>query len=486
MPSKVILNGGFMLSKRVMFAWFFRLPLLVRVPLLSAVMIFVIAMLIMQIAVLSLTTQYESQTQRVGQVYLDGLSAAVTQAYQDRDVPAIQRALEHSLRFYYGVVDRQLAILDRQEGMLAHVAGANLTAVTNPPKEVMTQPTGYQYDPGSRSLWVWRGLAEQGIVAANLDVSAFARERSLLQMRLTGIGLLLSALFAWCSYLVLRRTQQPLSVLSEHLRQAVSFGPRKIQDHEISGQDYDFQTLARGYNQMVVSVQERERMIDHLALQDRQAMLGRIAATLAHEIRNPLTGIMTALQTVRMYGDDPVNRNEALDFVDRGIQSLQGVAQATLNMYRPDSGAAGLKPKDLEDVARLVAPQAKQKQVSVETDLTYFQTLDLDAFKVRQIVLNLLLNAIQTSPLGGVVCYRVTHAEQSLMISVSDQGPGLPQQARDFLQSEQACSVDTWLGLATIRRLSDELGGQISLESEPGKGSLISLHFSLSAMVSTI
>ena len=73
--------------------WFFRLPLLVRIPLLSATMIFLIAMLVTQISVFSLSRQYDLQTERIGQVYLDGLSAAVQPAYQSRDLDGIHLAL---------------------------------------------------------------------------------------------------------------------------------------------------------------------------------------------------------------------------------------------------------------------------------------------------------------------------------------------------------------------------------------------------------
>ncbi len=94
-------------------SWFFRLPLLVRIPLLSATMIFLIAMVVTQMAIFSLSRQYEIQTERIGQVYLDGLSAAIEHAYQNRDIESINLALTQSLNFYLGVIDRQLALIDR-------------------------------------------------------------------------------------------------------------------------------------------------------------------------------------------------------------------------------------------------------------------------------------------------------------------------------------------------------------------------------------
>src|SRR5690606_10279798 len=133
----------------IMFAWFFRLPLLVRIPLLSAIMIFMIAMVVMQVSIYSLSSQYERQTERTGQVYLDGLSAAVLTAYKSRDISGISQALHHSLGFYLGIVDRQLAIIDRTDGLLAHVAGPNLSAPTPPPDDIFRTNKGYVYEAHS-------------------------------------------------------------------------------------------------------------------------------------------------------------------------------------------------------------------------------------------------------------------------------------------------------------------------------------------------
>src|SRR5690606_28964934 len=137
--------------------------------------------------------------------------------------------------------------------------------------------------------------------------------------------------------------------------------------------------LMHAYNRMALAVQERQRLSDQLAKQDQQAMLGRIAATLAHEIRNPLNGMMAAMQTIRMYGDDTRSRDEALDVIDRGVKSLQGVAESTLNAYRPSSPGPDLTHRDLEDVLRLVTPHADRKNVQLAPGISLGAPIPLDA-----------------------------------------------------------------------------------------------------------
>lgn len=457
--------------------WFFRLPLLVRIPLLSATMIFLIAMIATQMAVFSLSRQYERQTERIGHVYLDGLSAAVEHAYKNHDLEGIHQALAQSLSFHLGVIDRQLALIDQENGILAHVSGPNLTAPTPPPEEIFQTTAGYAYEADSRSVWVWRELGPTGIIAANLDTSAFAHERTMLRLRLLLIGAFLSIVSAFGGYLVIRSIQRPLGLLGTQLSHAVAFGPQKIDESHIPKRDKEAHALMQAYNRMVEAVQDREQLTDRLGTLNQQALLGRLAATLAHEIRNPLTGIMTALQTIRMYGDDPISRNEALEFIDRGIQSLQGVAQATLNTYRPSAPGPALELRDLHDIMLLVEPHAARKAVNINSHLALNSPVQLDAFKIRQITLNLLLNAIQTSPSGGDVTFTSSSDDSTLTITVEDDGPGLPPHAENFLLATEPAPSDRSIGLETVRRLTQELGGKITVSSGTPTGSAITLLF---------
>ena len=437
-------------------------------------------MLVTQIAVLSLSKQYELLTERVGQVYLDGLSASVAPAYQRNDSEGIDRSLRQSLDFYLGVVDRQLALIDRDAGIIAHVSGPNLEETTPPPNVIFNSPKGYFYEPESQSIWVWRGLGETAILAANLDMSTFAQERSALHLRLILLSALLSVMAAFGGYMVIRRMQRPLRTLNEHLSHAVSFGPQKIEEADIPKTDIEASALMKAYNRMTMAVQDRERLSEQLTKQDQQALLGRIAATLAHEIRNPLTGMMTALQTIRMYGSDTRSRDEALDFIDRGIKSLQGVTEATLSAYRPSAPGPDLMSQDLQDVLLLVKPHAAQKNVNIVQNIILHCSVKLDAFKIRQIALNLLLNAIQTSPDGGTVTLQVSRFGTHFLLAVGDEGRGLSPDTKLFLLNEETVRSDKSLGLEIVRRLVRELNGDIAVSGGAGKGSVIKITFPIS------
>src|SRR5690606_9239866 len=243
-----------------------------------AIMIFAIAMLVTQIAIFSLSKQYEQLTERVGQVYLDGLSASVLPAYRQNDLEGVNLALRQSLDFYLGIVDRQLTLIDKDTGIVAHVSGPNLEATTPPPDDISRAPKGYAYEPESQSMWVWRELGKSGIIAANLDLSEYAQKRSVLHLQLLLASALMSVVAALGGYIVIRRMQRPLRTINEHLSNAVAFGPQKIEESSIPKDDEETSTLMHAYNRMTMAVQDRERLSEQLAKQDQQALLGRIAA----------------------------------------------------------------------------------------------------------------------------------------------------------------------------------------------------------------
>src|SRR3546814_3798526 len=78
---------------------------------------------------------------------------------------------------------RQLVLIDNDANIIAHVSGPNLEATTPPPEAISQAPKGYSYEAESQSMWIWRELGESGIIAANLDISEYAKKRSALHVQ---------------------------------------------------------------------------------------------------------------------------------------------------------------------------------------------------------------------------------------------------------------------------------------------------------------
>ncbi len=486
-----------------MLLWFSRLPLTLRLPLLVAAMIFVAAVATTQLAVQSTSDQFERQIERLGQVYLDGLSAAVMPAVAADDLAAMTAILQRALTVHVGIEDRELAILAADGRVVARASrlasieggrvgsdGASATATSGRaerqlPAEVLTTEAGTAFDSVDRSVWIWRplplvasGIAPATIIA-NLDISSFLSERQQLRWTLLLFDLVLSATCAALGFVLARQIQRPVALLTEHLALAGADLPQPVAQELIPARDPQTARLISAYNRMAENASQREAMMGRLVDQEREAVLGRMAATLAHEIRNPLGGMAAAIQTLRKFGDREAARNESIDFISRGVSALQEVTDATLKTHRPMATMRPLRLQDLQDVSLLVQADATPRKVAVELDIDLPNEVAVPATAVRQLLLNLLLNAVRATAAGGTVTLRAGQREGVLLLEVIDQGPGLSADVVNGMTSGVAPPGNPGLGVAVIVRLVERLQGQISVVSRSQGGTHIALRLPL-------
>jgi len=487
-----------------MLLWFSRLPLTLRLPLLVAALIFVAAVATTQVAVQSTSHQFESQIERIGQVYLDGLAAAVMPAVAAEDLAAMTVVLQRALTVHVGIEDRELAILDAGGGMVArasrsgasgHDAGRTGDAfpargnagARQLPAPVGAAGTGTVFDAADRSVWIWRPLplvatsVAPATIVANLDISGFLKERQQLRWTLLLFDLVLSATCAALGFILARQIQRPVALLSEHLALAETDLPQPIAQELIPVHDPQTARLFSAYNRMADNASQREAMLGRLVDQERDAVLGRMAATLAHEIRNPLGGMSAAIQTLRKFGDHEGARTEAVDFISRGVIALQEVTDATLKTHRPMATMRSLRLQDLHDVELLVRADAAARQVDIELDVDLPNEVAVPATAVRQLLLNLLLNAVRATVPGGTVILRARRQEDTLLLEVIDEGPGLAADMVNGMTSGIAPPGNPGLGVAVIVRLVERLQGQVSVASRSQRGTQIALRLPLVA-----
>ncbi len=465
--------------------WFARLPMTARLPLAVVVVVLVTAFGTTQIALQGLQRQVERQIERTGQIYLDGLAAALLPPVIAGNPAGVERALDEALRMHQGLVDRRLFLLDAQGRPLARADRAGLPAVPLP-EAVSQNPRGDKIDTEDGSYWVWRPLSDDRMLAgdpaagtlrvvANLDVADYVAERRRLWWRVAAFNLGLGLLCAFLGLLLLRRLQRPLDLLTQHLQQAGEAGPAPVPESDIPRTDRETERLLLAYNRMASAARERETLITRMAEQEREAVLGRMAATIAHEVRNPLAGVRTAVDTLRKFGDRPDTRTEALDFMDRGLQVLAGVVDATLATHRPHDDQRAFGPQDLADVQRLLLPQAQRAGVALVLESTLDTPVSLAGGEVRQVLLNLLLNAIKASAPGEQVTLRCTPLPAHLRLEVIDQGSGLPAPLAASLEQGQPPSQARGLGVAVVVRLVQRLRGQVAVHAHSGQGTRITL-----------
>lgn len=211
---------------------------------------------------------------------------------------------------------------------------------------------------------------------------------------------------------------------------------------------------------------------------ERMAAIGTLAASLAHEVRNPLNSInlQLVLLSRRVGGLGESKRtelNSLIDTAQREITRLDGLVEEFLSLASIDRlSLAETDPNGvIREVAALMAPVAKEKRVSIREELTAeLPRIRLDGEKIKQVLINLVRNAIEAMTDGGMVCLSTASDDSSVTIRVADTGPGIEPglDVFDFFMTTKRGG--TGLGLPIARRIVEAHGGSLTYETATGRG----------------
>jgi signal transduction histidine kinase len=452
-------------------------PVAIRLPLLAGVIVFLAAVGTTQIALTFQTDEADRQTERLARVYLDGLAAAIADEVQTGDWAAVERRFLAAFQAQEGV--REVALyLSRADGtVLARAAERPALSPFDP--AIAARP--FVVDAEAGLLWASRTAASNDrlFLTAALDVLPLFEARRRL---FGGIVLLDLAIAAMCSvlaYFLLRRTNRTTDGLLALLQSAGRGAARRIPPQAIAGADRQTAPLLAAYNDMADALDEREKLRAEIARRTQAAALGRLAATMAHEVRNPLGGLATAVGTLRKFGDRAEVRGESLAFLERGIETIDSIVSRMLNLHRPEEERR-LSRIDFEDLRGLVAPALVKRGLTLSWRVDLPERIALGASGVRQVLLNLLLNACAASPLRGTVSF-VAHIEDSdLICGIADEGPGMEEaRIRQLTGMDSAPHSGERLGLDAVVSLLGDLEGTAEVARAPGGGTAIHLRIPL-------
>ncbi|HEY6881720.1 MAG TPA: ATP-binding protein, partial [Polyangiales bacterium] len=222
---------------------------------------------------------------------------------------------------------------------------------------------------------------------------------------------------------------------------------------------------------------------------ERLAALGRLAAALAHEIRNPLGAISGSVQLVREAHAMGQEDRHLLGIVLREVDRLNGLVGTMLQVSKPP--APQRSTTALVALTQEVVEVARRDHRSAQTRLhvtcpTQEVEAAIDGDQIRQVIWNLLSNALMHAPEGSTIQIEVRDEGSTVVWSIEDQGPGVPAEARghlfDMFYSKRPHGIG--LGLALVDQIVRAHGGEVNVTSPPGQGAKFEVRLPRSARVS--
>jgi len=225
--------------------------------------------------------------------------------------------------------------------------------------------------------------------------------------------------------------------------------------------------LGIAFKKMLAELKEKENLQQHVIASDRLAAIGRLTAGIAHEINNPLGGMLNAISTYKRHGVQDALTLKTLSILERGLLQIRDTVAALLVEAK-----ARTRPFDLNDVAdicTLIQSDVEKKQVNFTREIDITHAKSVSSTLVRQIIINLLLNAMQATQMHGHVHLNIHREHNDLLITITNNGSHIPPEKVAYLFEPFTSLSESGngLGLWVVYQIVQQLGGGITVHSEP-------------------
>ena len=240
--------------------------------------------------------------------------------------------------------------------------------------------------------------------------------------------------------------------------------------------------LADSFNTMTQSLEETR---GQLLQSERLSSLGRLSAGIAHEINNPITGILLTASTMEADSDLSGKYRENIELIVSESQRCRDIVRGLLDFARQTPFKP--EPSNLVDVVKkaiqIVEPQATLAKIPIKTDFAEVPNVLIDDKQMQQVFLNLLVNALDAMPEGGVITVISRLEDRHVAVEVIDTGVGIAPEAKaklfePFFSTKE--NRGTGLGLAIAWGIVEQHKGHIEVQSVVGRGTSFTVRLTIS------
>jgi PAS domain S-box-containing protein len=247
----------------------------------------------------------------------------------------------------------------------------------------------------------------------------------------------------------------------------------------------DAQGEVTGGTALLKDITEMRRMEKEMKQRERLSLLGDTAASVAHEVRNPLNAISMAAQRLEAEYGDRQGMEDARKFsriLRDEVKRLDNIVGQFLSLARPSKLQMGKTDLNrlVEETVTLVREEAGSLSVRIRTSLGEIPLLMLDAGEIKKAVINILRNGMEAAGKGGTVSVRTRMADGMVALDIEDSGAGMSKEemARAFQPYFTTKRGGTGLGLSIAQRVVADHGGRIDVDSVPGQRTVFTIWLS--------
>ncbi len=331
-------------------------------------------------------------------------------------------------------------------------------------------PRPYEY-PGDQRLYVILPMLSDGVAIGTLivgyDRSLFLPRFNAIVKRVIYSALAVTALLLPLGWYFGSRMVTPLGQLANCMGKVGRLEPGQIHCTLRQGND-EIGRLGVSFQKMLGELVEKEQMEKKMLASERLAAVGRLAAGVAHEINNPLGGMLNALNTFRRYSDTDDLGRETLALLERGLHQIRETVAALLVEASPKSHQ--LTANDIDDVRTLLLSDINRKQIRLDWRNEIDNPVPLPSTPIRQILINLSFNAVQATEEQGVIECRVGADNDTFSMIVRNEGAEIPkEQLSRLFEPFTENAVGNGLGLWVTYQLIQQLKGRIEVQHDKGR-----------------
>jgi two-component system sensor histidine kinase HydH len=225
---------------------------------------------------------------------------------------------------------------------------------------------------------------------------------------------------------------------------------------------------------------ELQDSFEQIKRADRLSAIGQLSASLAHEIRNPLASIDGATNLIEAEQTPQEMRKASLAIIRKEVQRLNRLLTNLLDFARPRKPEFQMVRADrlIDGIIALAGHSAREKGITLHSDVpATVPAFECDPEQMKQVVLNLVINAVQSMTGAGEISLAARQYDSSVVISVRDQGPGIDQEDLDKIFNPFYTTKDagTGLGLSVVYQIVNQHGGVVKAERNAGGGMTFAL-----------